>query len=116
MPCFHYSLHILHTLSWYLFQRPVAVFVGRLCYRQTFLELIDQIAWEPRNARCGHRPFTLPYEPGYTAHWEEAKRRRATRAFLDAAELARRKSPPITPHLPEQLDSKADRQRPERTD
>ena len=54
-----------------------------------------------------HKPFTLPYEPGYTAHWEEAKRRRATRAFLDAAELAQRKSPPITPHLPEQPGSKA---------
>jgi hypothetical protein len=39
--------------------------------------------------------FTLPYEPDYTAHWEEERRRRETKAWLRQRERAG--EPSLTP-------------------
>jgi hypothetical protein len=49
----------------------------------------------------------LPYEPGYTGHWEAKKRRQETRAWLRqreikvAAQRLRGPSPSIVPAPPE---------------
>jgi hypothetical protein len=44
--------------------------------------------------------FILPYEPGYTGHWEAEKRRKETREWLRQRErdLA---APSIVPETPE---------------
>lgn len=44
--------------------------------------------------------FILPYEPGYTGHWEAEKRRKQTRAWLQQREREIA-APPIVPEMPE---------------
>jgi hypothetical protein len=44
--------------------------------------------------------FILPYEPGYTGHWEAEKRRKETREWLRQRELEIA-SPSIVPEPPE---------------
>jgi hypothetical protein len=57
-------------------------------------------------------PFILPYEPGYTGHWEAKKRRKETKEWLRQRELRRQRereiaSPPIAPDTPARVEKEA---------
>jgi hypothetical protein len=43
--------------------------------------------------------FVLPYEPGYTGHWEAEKRRKETREWLRRREREVA-APPLVPEMP----------------
>jgi hypothetical protein len=51
------------------------------------------------------RPFTLPYEPEYTAHRTVQRQRRNTRLLMHVHMNALQESPSIAPELPDDASS-----------
>ncbi len=47
------------------------------------------------------KPFLLPIEPSFTAHWQAEERRQSTRLFLKQRLAELDASPPTAPDLPD---------------
>jgi hypothetical protein len=69
----------------------------------------------PKTSSFTSSQFILPYEPGYTGHWEAEKRRKETKEWLRQREreieLRRRRereidSPPVAPDTSERVEKR----------